>query len=197
MGRSETQELRTSFQKRFRHNWQASGTYSLRYFWDAEPPPFSGTDPVPFATAPDLGGEWSLGAGDQRHRATFSGIWDVGKGFQTSVVQYVGSGTRMATTWGTDLRDIQGNGGTQRLRPDGSIIPRNNLVGPAQRRTDLRFQQRIKLHGRMAIDGIAEIFNVFNSPNYVVGTQENQPQFYNKPTSGEYRTAQFGVRFVF
>jgi hypothetical protein len=196
MGRSSSQELRTTVTKRFSSHWQASGTYSLRYFWDAEPPPFSGTDPLTFTVAPDLGGEWSLGAGDQRHRMTASGIWEVGKGFQASLVEYAGSGTRQATTWGTDLRDIQGNGGAQRLRPNGTIIPRNNLVGPANYRTDLRLQQRIPLGGRMAIDGIAEVFNLFNNTNYTVGTVENQPQFYNKPVSGEYRTAQFGFRFT-
>jgi hypothetical protein len=197
MGRSSTQELRTSFTKRFSAHWQASGTYSLRYFWDAEPPPFSGTSPVPFATAADLGGEWGLGAGDQRHRATFSGIWEVAHGFQLSALQYVGSGTRFGTTWGTDLRDVNGNGGTQRLRPDGTIIPRNNLVGPPQNRTDLRMQQKIPLHSRLAIDVIAEVFNVLNRTNYTVGTQENQPQFYNQPTNGEYRTAQVGFRLTF
>ena len=196
LGRSTGQELRTTIRKRFSQHWQASGTYSLKYFWDAEPPPFSGTDPVPFATAPDLGGEWSLGDGDQRHRATFSGIWDVAHGFQISGLQYLGSGVRMATTWGTDVRDVNGNGGTQRLRPDGTIIPRNNLVSPANYRTDLRFQQRIPLQGRMAIDAIAEIFNVFNCTNYTVGTVENQVATYNKPVSGEYRTAQFGFRFT-
>ncbi len=197
MGRSSTQELRTSFAKRFGQHWQASGTYSLRYFWDAEPPPFSGTTPVPFATAADLGGEWGLGAGDQRHRATFSGIWEVRHGFQVSALQYIGSGTRQGTTWGTDVRDVNGNGGTQRLRPDGTIIPRNNLVGPSQSRTDLRVQQRIPLQGRLAIDAIAEVFNLFNRTNYTVGTQENQPQFYNQPTNGEYRTAQVGFRLTF
>jgi hypothetical protein len=197
MGRSRTSELRTSFTKRFSHHWQASGTYSLRYFWDAEPPPFSGPNPVPFATAPDLGNEWSLGAGDQRHRATFSAIWEVFKGFQVSALQYIGAGTRLGTTWGTDLRDVNGNGGTQRLRPDGTIIPRNALVGPSQSRTDLRLQQRIPLKGRLAIDAIAEVFNLFNRPNYTVGTVENQTATYNKPTSGEYRTAQVGVRLTF
>ncbi len=197
MGRSATSEVRASMTKRFSSHWQASATYSLRYFWDAEPPPFSGTSPVPFATAPDLGGQWGLGAGDQRHRATFSGIWEITKGLQASVLQYIGSGTRLATTWGTDLRDINGNGGTQRLRPDGTIIPRNNLVGPSQARTDFRLQQRIPIHGRVAIDAIAEVFNLFNQANYVVGTQENQVSTYNKPVSGEYRTAQLGVRLTF
>jgi uncharacterized Fe-S cluster protein YjdI len=46
------------------------------------------------------------------------------------------------------------------------------VVAPAQNRTDLRVQQRITLHGHSAIDGIAEVFNVFNRPNWGIGIQE-------------------------
>jgi hypothetical protein len=196
LGTSETQELRTSFTKRFGHHWQASGTYSLRYMWDAEPLPFSGAQQVTFPVAPDLGGEWSAAAGEQRHRAVFSGIWQVGFGFQVSAMQYIGSGIRQRNNYGADLRDIQGGGGTMRLRPDGTIVPRNSLIGPSQSRTDLRFQQKIKLAGRMSVDAIVEVFNLFNRPNYQVGVSENLTT-YGKPISGEYRTAQMGVRFTF
>ncbi|MEI6669487.1 MAG: TonB-dependent receptor [Acidobacteriota bacterium] len=192
---SESQELRTSFTKRFSHNWQASATYSLRYLWDAEPLPFSGNDQVTFAVAPDLGGEWSAAAGEQRHRAVFSAIWQVGHGFQISAMQYVGSGIRLRNNYGADLRDIQGSGGTQRLRPDGTIVPRNSLIGPSQSRTDLRFQQKIPL-GRFKLDGIFEVFNLLNRPNYQVGISEILTT-YNKPISGEYRTAQVGARLTF
>ncbi len=191
-GRSSTQELRTSFRKRFSNHWQASGTYSLRWFWDAEPYPFSGIEQVGFATVPDLGGEWSLGAGDQRHRAVFSGIWEVGKGFQVSALQYLGSGVRLATNYGGDLRGL-GVDGTNRLRPDGTIVPRNSLLAPWQSRTDLRLQQRIPLGGRFAVDAIAEVFNLFNRPNWTIGTQENRSD-YKQYTAGEYRTAQVGFR---
>lgn len=194
-GRSSTQELRTSFTKRFGNHWQASGTYSLRWFWDAEPYPFSGIEQVGFATVPDLGGEWSLGAGDQRHRATFSGIWQVGHGFQLSALQYVGSGVRLANNYGTDLRGL-GIDGTNRLRPDGTIVPRNSLLAPPQSRTDLRLQQKIPLRGRVAIDAIAEVFNMFNRPNWAIGISENRPD-YKQHTSGEYRTAQMGFRLSF
>ncbi len=194
-GRSATQEVRASVTKRFSSHWQASGTYSLRWFWDAEPRPFAGIDEVPFPTVPDLGGEYTLGAGDQRHRATFSAIWQVGHGFQVSALQYIGSGVRLATNWGTDVRGL-GVDGTDRLRPDGTIVPRNSLVGPAQSRTDLRLQQRIQLRGRVAIDAIAEVFNLLNSPNWTIGTQENRPD-YKQHISGEYRTAQVGIRLTF
>ena len=193
---SESQELRTTITKRFGHNWQASGTYSLHYLWDAEPLPFSGNDQVTFKVAPDLGGEWSAAAGEQRHRAVFSGIWQVGRGFQISALQYLGSGIRQRNNYGADLRDIQGGGGTQRLRPDGTIVPRNSLIGRPQRRTDLRFQQKFPVLGRLKLDGIFEVFNLFNCPNYQVGISEILTT-YNKPISGEYRTAQIGARLTF
>ena len=46
------------------------------------------------------------------------------------------------------------------------------------------------------IDGIAEVFNLFNSPSYTINTQENSPQF-NRATSGQNRTAQLGFRLTF
>jgi hypothetical protein len=49
---------------------------------------------------------------------------------------------------------------------------------------------------RVALEGIAEVFNVFNSPNYTITTVETSPQ-YLKPTSGQNRTAQFGFRITF
>ena len=196
MGRSTVQELRTTFTKRFSQHWQASGTYSLKYFWDAEPPPFSGPNPVPFATAIDMGGEWSLAEGDQRHRATLSGIWEVGHGLQVSAIHYVGSGIRQETVYGGDPRVTQGNEIVPRLRPDGTIVPRNSMTAPRQNRTDLRLQQGIPLHGRIKIDGIAEVFNLFNQPNWSIDTVESDA-LYLKHTAGQYRTAQVGFRLSF
>jgi len=46
------------------------------------------------------------------------------------------------------------------------------------------------------VDLIAEVFDLFNRPNYILGTQESSLT-YNKPTSGQYRTMQFGFRLVF
>ena len=46
------------------------------------------------------------------------------------------------------------------------------------------------------IDGIAEVFNVFNRPNYGTGTQESSPN-YGINTSAQTRTMQFGFRLQF
>jgi hypothetical protein len=195
LGRSAYHGLQSGFTKRFSDHWQASATYTLSGLWNADTKPFSGLTQVTFPTAPDLGGEWSLSADDQRHRAVFNGIWQVGHGFQVSGLHYLGAGIRLANNYGGDLRNT-GATFSGRLRPDGTIVPRNSLIAPAQNRTDLRLQQRIPLHARASIDGIAEVFNIFNRPNWGIGTQENSPQ-YLQHISAQTRTMQFGFRVTF
>ncbi len=61
--------------------------------------------PLPFAVAPDLGGEYGLATSDQRHRAVFNGIWELPMGFQVSGLYFFGSGARFAPTSGGDRRN--------------------------------------------------------------------------------------------
>jgi hypothetical protein len=68
---------------------------------------------------------------------------------------------------------------------------------PPQNRTDLRFQQRIPLPGRASIDGIVEFFNIFDRPNWEIGTQESTPGQYLQHTNAQYRSAQVGLRLMF
>ena len=193
-GRSSYHALQTGFRKRLSDRWQGSATYTLSGLWDAYPPPLTGLDPVPFPTAPDLGGEFTLANTDLRHRAVFNGIWEVGGGFQVSGIALFLMGERSSTEYGADLRQ-SGGAGEGRLRPDGTIVPRNSFTQPSSRRFDLRLQQRLSF-GRVAIDGIAEVFNVFNSPNWTIETVESSPQF-GEEIEGEYRTAQLGFRISF
>jgi hypothetical protein len=194
--RSAYHALITGLTKRFSNRWQASATYTLAGMWTADTRPFSGHHIVPFPTAPDLGGEWGPSEDEQRHRAVLSGIWQVGRGFQVSGFHYVGAGIRDASNYGGDLRNT-GATFSGRLRPDGTIVPRNSIISPPQNFTSLRVQQRIPLGGRLAIDGIAEVFNVFNRPNWTIGTQESQPSQYLQHTNAQYRTAQVGFRLTF
>jgi hypothetical protein len=194
--KSEYQGLITGFTKRFANRWQASATYTLSWLWTSDSPPFSGLFPVPFKTAPDLGGEWGLSEDDQRHRAVFSGIWQVGRGFQLSGFHYLGAGIRDSSNYGSDLRNT-GSTFSGRLRPNGTIVPRNSIISPAQNTTSVRAQQRIPLHRRMAIDAIAEVFNVFDRPNWTIGTEESTPSQYLKHINAQYRSAQVGFRLAF
>ena len=187
-----------AFTKRMAQHWQASATYTLSWFWDAENQPFSGLNIVPFAVAKDLGNDFTLGADDQRHRFVFNGIWEAGKGVQLSAVHYFGAGIRSANNWGADLRGIQGaNGqGSLRLRPNGTIVARNSFMQPANNKTDIRAQWRLPLKGRRGVDFIAEVFNAFNRTNYTLVTTESAAN-YGKPASGQFRTAQLGFRLTF
>jgi hypothetical protein len=201
-GRSAYHALQTSFSKRISNRWQASGTYSLAGLWSAEGQPFMGIPgaepaPVPFTVAEDLGGptSWGFAVSDQRHRAVFNGIWQVGRGFQVSGLHYLGAGNRSASNYGGDRRNL-GAGGEARLRPDGTVVPRNGYIQPPQNRTDVRFQQRVPLHNRMALDLIAEAFNIFNRPNWTIATQESAANFGQR-VAGQNRTTQFGFRWTF
>jgi hypothetical protein len=193
--KSELRSLQTAFTKRMTSRWQASATYTLSWFYNSENQPFSGLEIVPFEVQPDLGGEWGLSADDQRHRAVFNGIWQVGRGFQVSGLHFFVAGIRSGASWGGDLRQL-GAGGQARLRPDGTIVPRNAFMQPAQNKTDVRVQQRIPLGGRAAIDAIAEVFNVFNRPNWGITTTESSPNFGVR-TSAQFRSAQVGFRLTF
>ena len=116
-------------------------------------------------------------------------------GFQLSGLYFYGSGARVTTNYGGDRRNTGGTAG--RLRPDGTIVPRNNFVGRPLHRVDLRIQQRFRFGGRAAIDGILEVFNLFNHENYgSYTTAESNAQLRDAVTEHECRvsTADAAVR---
>ncbi|MBI3048212.1 MAG: TonB-dependent receptor [Acidobacteria bacterium] len=193
-GWSNYHALSAAVTKRFSQRWQASGTYLLSGVWDAQ------SSPAPFKVAPDLGGEYSRAASDQRHRAVFNGIWQAGYGFQLSGLSFFGSGERYANTYGGDLRLTGATGG--RLRPDGTIVPRNSFVGKPLHRVDVRVLRRFPLAGRAGIDGIVEVFNLFNHANYGSYVIQESARNYGQPTRNlnvayQPRMLQLGFRFTF
>jgi hypothetical protein len=187
--------IQSAFNKRMSQHWQASATYTLSWFWDAENQPFTGLNIVPFRVQSDLGNDFTYGADDQRHRFVFNGIWQISHGLQLSAVHYFGAGIRSATSYGSDNRNT-GASFSQRLRPNGTIILRNSFIQPAQNKTDIRLQQRVPLSGRRSVDLIAEVFNAFNRTNYTIVTTESAANF-GKAGSGQFRTAQLGFRLTF
>jgi len=178
-GRSNSHGLQTAFTKRLSQRWQASGTYTLSWIHDMSAPAYSGAQPVSFPVAPDLGSDYTFAATDQRNRATLNGIWQVGRGFQLSGLYFYGSGQRFSTTYGGDLR-LCGQG-CDRLRPDGTIVPRNNFVGDPLHRVDLRLQQRFRLGGRVSLDGILEAYNLLNHENFGSYEVRESNASYGKP----------------
>ena len=94
--------------------------------------PTEGTNAYTGSVPIDIGGERSLAASDQRHRAVFNGIWDVAYGVQLSGIYFYGSGERTALTSGAGVSTtLIGAAGSDRLRADGTPDPGFQVVpGP-------------------------------------------------------------------
>ena len=176
--------------------WQASAhLHAVVVLGRAEPAVPAGSTIVPFAVAPDLGNEWALADTDQRHRAVFNGIWEVGSGFQVSGLHYFGAGIRSAATYGGDLRGL-GAGGSARLRPDGTIVPRNAYIQPAQNKTGGGLGEGVPMgesrgdrsHG----GGVQRV----QPAEWGHHTQESSTN-YHEQTLGAARTVQLGFRLNF
>ena len=177
-------------------HWQFSGTYTLSFFKDGNPAAvFGPTLRTPnFPLVQDFGPEYGYATSDQRHRAVFNGIWDLGYGFQLSGLYFYGSGQRFATTYG--------GGDRPRLRPNGTIVARNDFVGLPLHRVDVRLTRRFKLGGQRSADGILETYNLFNHANYGSYTTAESNPSYGQPTQNtalayQPRMVQLGFRIGF
>ena len=194
-GLSNYHGLQTALNKRFSNRWQATATYTLSGLWDMTPCPVAG-----LACPADFGGEYTLGATDQRHRAVFNGIWALPYDIQLSGLYFFGSGLRRATSYGGDRR-LQGVGGSGRFAADGTIVPRNNFVGAPLHRVDIRLLKRVSI-GRLKADGILEVFNLFNHENYGSYVTTTSSANYGDPQQNiavayQPRIAQLGFRVTF
>jgi len=210
-----------TFTKRFSHRWQATATYTLAFFKDGLPPRqqwyldsngVMAHRPVGFPLAPDLGGDYGYAgsnvgggfgqAGDQRHRAVINGVWDVGLGIQASGIYFYGSGERFATFTGQDRRDEGGtNASEQRLLADGSILPRAGILGRPIHRVDTRLQKRVHA-GHVTLDGMFEVFNLFDHENFGSYVNLVSSPLYGQPASNgnvayQPRMMQLGFRIGF
>ena len=163
-GLSNYHGLQTALTKRFSQRWQASATYSLSWLYDSDAVPaipcyYGPGDfrpcPENFTVARDIGGGYSLAVGDQRHRAVVNGIWQLPMGFRVSGLYFFGSGERRSVVFGANLRQF-GTGTTGRLRPDGSIVPRNYFVGDAVHRVDLRATKQVPIAGSVRLEVVSE-----------------------------------------
>ena len=122
--------------------------------------------------------EWYL-SGEQRNRFTVNGILEAGFGFQVSGLYLYGDNGYATPTSGVDV--LQSGSTSGRVRQDGTLIPRNSFDLPSMHRVDLRVQRRFRF-GRVSVDGIAEVFNVFNHENYGAFVLNESNARYGQPT---------------
>lgn len=213
VGKNDYHGFQTQITKRFSRRWQAQATYLLSGQWDYQIAPVapgcryawtiaaSGAPAcdVPITLASDYRDERYL-SGAQRHRATANAIWDAGRGFQVSGSYLVGDQGKVTPVSGIDVRNT-GLVGGGRLRPNGTFIARNSFNLPAIQRLDVRLQQRVHV-GRISLDGILEVFNVFNHRNLGTFVTNEASAVYGTPAPNQNfafwpRVVQLGFRAAF
>jgi hypothetical protein len=145
--------------------------------------------------------DYAYAVGDQRHRFVFNGIWTLPYSFQVSGLYFFGSGEHFNNTYGGDLRNT-GGWSAGRLRPDGTIVPRDTLVGEPIHRVDVRLSRRFRLKGWLAVEGLLEAFNLLNHANFGSYVTQESNRLYGQPqqaTAVEYqpRMLQLGFRVTF
>jgi hypothetical protein len=213
IGESNYHGLQLAFTKRMMDHWQASATYLYAAQWDLQNAPVPvGCDyvttlnaagqPVCDVPVPNLHetirDEWYRN-GDQRHRASFNGIWDAWKGVQLSGTFLWGDSGYATPTSGVDA--LLTGGGAGRVRANGTVIPRNSFDLPGYSRTDLRASKRFDV-GRAKVEGIVEVFNVFNHENYQSYVLNESNSRYGQPEPSvnmafQPRMVQLGFRATF
>jgi hypothetical protein len=118
-----------------------------------------------------------------------------------SGVYFYGSGQRRQVICGCDARKLQISS-IDRLRLDGTIIPRESFVGQPIHRVEMRLQERVRLSSRVTVDGFVEVFNLFNRANYglydLTESSETFGQAISTPNlSYAPRTVQVGFRMTY
>jgi hypothetical protein len=203
-------------------NWQASATYSYSAQEAFQRAPIAPGCSQPFTISaagqfvcdvpitlhPALAEEWyDLGA--QRHRLTFNGIWQLPYGFLVSGLYIYGDNGLATPITGQDALQtgtmvVAGNmvSGTTRVRANGSLIERNSFDLSSLSRLDMRLQRRFAFGRRVSLDGIVEVFNVFNRANYGSWVTNESNARFGQPTDNNNiaykpRLLQFGFRAAF
>jgi hypothetical protein len=154
---------------------------------------------------------------DQRHRLVLSGLLELPYGFQLSGIFTAASGRPFTPLAGADLNG-DGNGGAfpsdrARVNPadESTAVGRNSATTAAQLSVDVRASRTFKLGGHATIEGIFEVFNLFNRANFYEDTNQSSFAVFGTgvyptnplPTYGRYtltlppRQAQVAVKLGF
>ena len=109
---------------------------------------------------------------DQRHRLVLSGLYEAPYQIQLSSIITIGSGRPYNILAGEDVNG-DGDGGAfpsdraRRVPSDPTTsVRRNDGTLPAAASVDIRASRRFSLGGRLSVDAVLDVFNLFNRTNY-------------------------------
>ncbi len=206
--RSQYDGLQMGLSKRMSHRYQFQGTYTLSWTKnDHEGNRFAAVN-NPF----DLAGEWAPALSDQRHRFVTNWIVMLPKDVRASVIAFAGSPRVASPTSSFDpFRTGSGNG-RWALSSAAAIlaaplssqtVPRNSLRYPKwDAKLDFSLAKTVRLTARVAITGIASLYNLTNRSNTgSIGTNITATTYkqalWSTGDTYQPRQAQFAFRLQF
>jgi outer membrane receptor protein involved in Fe transport len=199
--RTKYDGLLLSLEKRFARNYQFRASYTLAKAFN-----FANDDQIPFSNGPinplNLYQEYGPTPNDQRHRFTFSGVWDLPYGINLSPIVTLASGVPMdilAPGGGSRIPQLQRNAGGRLFHTGAELntfITSINAGGGFQGQPlplvgdnirfndsfssfDLRVSKVFKLGEKVRIQPLAEVFNLFNVTNVLGFSKSNYSGFAN------------------
>lgn len=215
--------LFVEFERRHTGRFGARAAYTLSKAMN-----YSNDDQIPFGSGPidpnDLAREYGPAPNDQRHRLSLSGLVTLGRGFQVSGLWTMASGVPMdilmpsgqtrvptlqrnsggrvftsASELNTFIRETNAQGGIE-----GELLPlvsENARFNDAFNSLDLRLSKSFAV-GHVRLEGLVEMFNLFNVSNILGTSVRNYSGFANvlvrdsndPATPGYLRSSRFGTR---
>lgn len=193
--------LLLSVEKRFSNRHQLRASYTLSRSFN-----YANDDQIPFSNGPvdseNLRLEYGPTPNDQRHRFTFSGVFDLPVGVRLAPIFTLASGVPMdilLPDGSSRIPTLQRNAGGRLFHTGAELnafINRINASGGAGGQPlplvgndarfndsfnslDLRVSKIFKLRERISLEPIAEVFNLFNITNVLGISKSNYSGFSN------------------
>jgi hypothetical protein len=193
--------LLLSLEKRFANHYQFRASYTLSKTFN-----YANDDQIPFSNGPidsnNLQLEYGPTPNDQRHRFSFSGLFELPYGFKLAPIVTIASGVPMdilVPDGSRRIPQLQRNAGNRLFKSASelnSFITALNAAGgvagtPLPLVTDsarfsdtfnsfdFRVSKTFKIGESMVFEPIAEVFNVFNVTNVLGVSNANYSGFNN------------------
>ena len=173
-GSTDSMLLATSYTRRFQDNFQANVNYTLMFFKNDDTggailDGFGGGANNPFDR--DLSDEWARSVDFQRSTLRANAIWALPYDFSLALSFFYGSGNYFSTTTSSDPfgnAQVFSTSTRTRIESDGSItvVPRNDLKGDPIHKLDIRLSKDLVMGDNVRLQGIAEVFNLYNHANF-------------------------------
>jgi hypothetical protein len=198
-GRSKYHGITFGVTKRWSNRFQGQVNYTMS--WDKsdddnERDPFT----YRYISLADLDAEYGYSDRDQRHRLNGYVLWNAPSDVNVNFRYSFRSAQPLSLSASGQPSQAVFGPASDRIRADGTIVERNTgRKDNAYSSLDVRVSKEFKVSERLALEPIAEVFNLFGSKNFRQPSYGNLLFNFDGTISsglGDPRQAQLGLRAI-